>query len=109
VKTQSEHKIKAFQLNNDGEFVSEAFNRFLKYYSIENQIYTLYTPQQNGMIEHANYTIVEMVKKMFHVETSRHCFRQNMWPMQFMHETNVSCTTCMHIEVYCYDSICKME
>lgn len=45
VETQLEHKIKAFQSDNDGEFVFKAFNHFLKDHGIKNQTFTPYILQ----------------------------------------------------------------
>jgi predicted acetyltransferase len=55
-------------LDNNGEFVSKAFNQVLKDHGIEKQMFIPYTPQQNGMAERVNCTIVEMAKNMFRVQ-----------------------------------------
>ena len=67
-ETQSEHKIKAFRSDNGGEFISKAFRRFLKKHGIERQPSTPYTPEQNGVAERANRTIVEMARSMIHAQ-----------------------------------------
>jgi transposase InsO family protein len=67
-ETQSEHKIKAFRSDNGGEFISKAFQRFLKNHGIERQPSTPYTPEQNGVAERANRTIVEMARSMIHAQ-----------------------------------------
>lgn len=64
VETQLEHKIKAFRLDNDGNFTSKVFKRFLKDHDIEKQTSTPYRPEQDGLVERVNRTIVEMTRNM---------------------------------------------
>jgi transposase InsO family protein len=66
VETQSDHKIKVLRSDNGGEYVSQAFQEFLKTHGIVHQTSTPYTPQQNGVAERANRTIVEMARSMIH-------------------------------------------
>lgn len=68
VESQSEHKMKTFQLNNDNEFISKAFNHFLKDHSVEKQMSILYVLQQNGVAKRANCIIVEMTKNMLYAQ-----------------------------------------
>jgi transposase InsO family protein len=68
VETQSEHKIKAFRSDNGGEFMSKAFLKFLVDPGIAKKTSTPYRPQQNGVAEHANLTIVEMARSMIHAQ-----------------------------------------
>jgi transposase InsO family protein len=75
VEKQSEHKIKAFRSDNGGEFTSKAFERFLQAHGIERQLSTPYTPQQNGVAERANRTIVEMARSMLHHQN----LNKNLW------------------------------
>jgi transposase InsO family protein len=55
---QSEKKINVFQSNNGGKFLSNKFDEFLKNEGVTRQTSTPYTPQQNGVAERANQTIV---------------------------------------------------
>ena len=75
VEKQSEHKIKAFRSVNEGEFTSKAFEHFLQAHGIERQLSTPYTPQQNGVAERANHTIVEMARSMLHHQN----LNKNLW------------------------------
>ncbi len=59
VETQSEHKMKVFQSDNGGEYISKGFERFLRAHGIEKQTSTPYRPQQNEVAERANRTLVE--------------------------------------------------
>ena len=65
---QSGHMIKVFRSDNGGEFISKGFRRFLKKHGIEKQRSTPYTPEQNGVAERANRTIVEMARSMIHAQ-----------------------------------------
>lgn len=47
----------------------------MKDYDIENQTSTLYKPQQNGVVERANRTIVEIERNMFHIQNLYKSFR----------------------------------
>lgn len=68
VEKQSEHKIKVFRSDNGGEFMSNQFGELLKKEGIARQTTTPYTPQQNGVAERANRTIVEMARSMLHAQ-----------------------------------------
>jgi transposase InsO family protein len=74
VETQSEHKIKVFRSDNGGEFISKGLRRFLKEHGIEKQTSTPYRPQQNGVAERANRTIVEMARSMLHAQNLKKSF-----------------------------------
>ena len=66
VERQSEHKIKVFRSDNGGEYTSKRFDEFLCIHGIARQTSPPYTPQQNGVAERANRTIVEMAMSMIH-------------------------------------------
>lgn len=67
-KSQLEYKSKAFCSNKGWKFISNAFQLFLKKHSIERQPSTTHTPEQNGVAEQVNRTIVEMARSMIHVQ-----------------------------------------
>lgn len=54
---------------NDGEFVSKEFQQFFKEHGIYHQTSTPYTPQQNGVVERLNCTIVELAQCMLHQQS----------------------------------------
>jgi hypothetical protein len=68
VERQSEHKIKVFRCDNGGEFISKAFDAALRKDGIARQTSAPYTPQQNGVAERANRTLVEMARAMIHAQ-----------------------------------------
>jgi len=50
--------------NRGGGFTSHKFQNFSKENGIKRTLTTNYTPSQNGVVEHKNRTIVEMVWSM---------------------------------------------
>ncbi len=49
VENQIRKKIKVFRSDDEGEFKSNDFQKFLKSHGIQHQTSTLYTLQQNGV------------------------------------------------------------
>jgi transposase InsO family protein len=58
------HKIKVLRSDNGGEFVSKKFDAFLAECGIQRQTSAPYSPQQNGVAERANRTIMECARSM---------------------------------------------
>jgi hypothetical protein len=58
------HKIKVLWSDNGGEFVSKEFDAFLAKCGIQWQTSAPYSPQQNGVPERANRTIMECARNM---------------------------------------------
>jgi transposase InsO family protein len=57
-------KIKKLRTDNGREYLSKNFENFLKEEGISRQLSVEYTPQQNGVAERANRTLVEMARCM---------------------------------------------
>ncbi len=64
VENEIGHKIKVLRSDNGGEFVSKKFDAFLAECGIQLQTSAPYSPQQNGVAEHANRTIMECARSM---------------------------------------------
>lgn len=62
VENQTERKIKILRTDNGTEYLSNAFTDFCKMNGIQHQLTTAYTPQQNGVAERMNRTIIERAK-----------------------------------------------
>jgi transposase InsO family protein len=62
IKNQSGHKIQAVKSNNSIEYTSYKFAKFCHDAWIEHQYIVPYTPQQNGVSERKNRTIMEMAR-----------------------------------------------
>jgi transposase InsO family protein len=65
---QTNLKNKTLQSNNKGEFVSKKFDNFLHECGIHRQTSAPYTPQQNGVAERANKTIMECIRSMIRAQ-----------------------------------------
>ena len=66
VENLSEKKIKILRSDNGGEFTSNEFNDFCKEAGMKRELTNPYNPQQNGVAERKNRSIMEAVKAMIH-------------------------------------------
>ena len=66
VENLSERKIKILRSDNGGEYISNEFVSFCRDAEIKREITTPYNPQQNGVVERKNRTIMEAIKTMIH-------------------------------------------
>ncbi|CAL9019321.1 unnamed protein product, partial [Prunus brigantina] len=64
VELQSGYKIKKLRSDRVGEYTSTEFLQFCEEIGLERQLTVAYSPQQNGVAERKNRTIVEMSKTM---------------------------------------------
>jgi hypothetical protein len=56
--------VKCLRTDRGGEFNSNEFNDFCKQSGIKRQLTAAYTPQQNGVAERKNRTVMNMVRSM---------------------------------------------
>ncbi|CAJ2639700.1 unnamed protein product [Trifolium pratense] len=66
VETQSGCKIQFLRSDNGKEYTSTQFNLFCEEAGIVHQLTTPYTPEQNGVSERRNRSIMEMARCMLH-------------------------------------------
>ena len=66
MENQTEKKIKVLRTDNGGEFCSKEFEELCKKCGIAWQKTTPYTPQQNGVAEKMNKTLMERARSMLH-------------------------------------------
>ncbi|KAL4387066.1 hypothetical protein GQ457_09G030440 [Hibiscus cannabinus] len=59
-ENQSDCKLKVLRTNNGGEYVTNDFNDFCRDFGILHQLTVPRTPQQNGVCERRNRTVLEM-------------------------------------------------
>ena len=59
--------IKTLRTDGGGEYINDQFNTYLSIMGIERQVTVARTPQQNGVAERANRTIMEAARSMLHV------------------------------------------
>ena len=66
IENISDKKIKTLWSDNGGEYTSKEFEAFCKDAGIKRELTTPYNPQQNGVAERKNRTIMEAVKTMIY-------------------------------------------
>lgn len=64
IENQTDLKIKKLRTDNGREYVNKQFQMFLREHGIEHQTTVPYSPQQNGVAERANRTIMEAARCM---------------------------------------------
>jgi transposase InsO family protein len=64
VERQSDRKLKAVRTDNALEFTGSEFEEFLTEHGIDHQFSIPHTPQQNGVAERLNRSLVEKVRTM---------------------------------------------
>lgn len=64
VECQTNKKIKVLRSDNGTEYKNKQFDEFLEKCGIKRQLTVPYTPQQNGIAERANRTLIEMAKSL---------------------------------------------
>nr|GEX85783.1 retrotransposon protein, putative, Ty1-copia subclass [Tanacetum cinerariifolium] len=69
VELQLGKKIKALRSNKGGEYLSQEFKDYLSKNGIVQHLTSPYTPQQNGVSERRNHTLLDMVRSMFNLTT----------------------------------------
>ena len=55
-------------MDSDEDYISKAFDDFFSKHDIAWKTSSPYTPQQNGMVEQAHRTIVEMARFKIHTQ-----------------------------------------
>lgn len=63
-KTKFGKKVKCIRSDRGGEYLSNDFKKYLAKEGITNQCTAPYTPQQNGVAERKNRTLIEMARCM---------------------------------------------
>ncbi|GJX55292.1 putative RNA-directed DNA polymerase [Tanacetum coccineum] len=69
VELQLGKKIKALRSDRGGEYLSQEFKDYLSENGIVQNLTSPYTPQQNGVSERRNRTLLDMVRSMFNLTT----------------------------------------
>jgi hypothetical protein len=65
IKNLSERKIKILRLDNGGEYTSKEFVSFCRDVGIKRELTTPYNPQQNGVAERKNRTMLERSRSSY--------------------------------------------
>lgn len=61
-ENQRDKKVKCLQSDNGGEYFSNAFSKYLDDNGIERRVTVPHTPQQNGVAERFNRTVMDMAR-----------------------------------------------
>nr|GFB86663.1 retrovirus-related Pol polyprotein from transposon TNT 1-94 [Tanacetum cinerariifolium] len=69
VELQLGKKIKALCFDRGGEYLSQEFKEYISKNGIVQHLISPYTPQQNGVSERRNRTLLDMVRSMFNLTT----------------------------------------
>ncbi|GJS30316.1 zinc finger, CCHC-type containing protein [Tanacetum coccineum] len=62
VETETGEKVKVLRTDRGGEFLSNQFTTYCNETGLERHYTSPYSPQQNGVVERRNRTVVEMVR-----------------------------------------------
>lgn len=76
VEKESKMSIKCLRTDRGGEFNSMEFNGFCKENGVKRQLTTAYTPQQNGVAERKNRTVMNLVRAIL----SEKKVPKSFWP-----------------------------
>ena len=66
VENQEGKKVKNLRTDNDGAYTSREFEKYLQQEGIRHEVTVPKTPEQNGVAERMNRTLVEMTRSMLH-------------------------------------------
>ena len=66
VRADDASLLQALRSDNGGEYLSNDFRSFLADNGIRHQLTVAYTPQQNGVAERMNRTLLNLVRSMLH-------------------------------------------
>jgi transposase InsO family protein len=89
VENLTRRRIKVLRLDNGGEYTSKDFSDLCIEARIKWEYIVLYSPQQNGVVERKNKTIIEATEVMIHDQN----LPMIMWEeasMKIMHVQNKS-------------------
>lgn len=75
VEKESGHYIKALRSDRGGEFMSNEFKRCCYEHGIHHFLTVARSPQQNGVVERKNRTVLNMVRSML----KRKNLRNELW------------------------------
>jgi transposase InsO family protein len=81
IENLSERNIKILRSNNGGEYTSKEFLNFCKDVLIKRELTIPYNPQQNGVVEQKNRTILEAMKIIIHYQDLPMC----LWVVVYVH------------------------
>ena len=78
-ENQTNHKIKVIRSDNGGECTSKEWETFCQQHGILHQKSVPYTPQQNGVAERKNRTLLNATRSMLATSKCTIDFRKMQW------------------------------
>lgn len=66
LRNQQNISVKTFRSDGGGEYINEAFNNYLKLHGIKRQITAPNSPQQNGVAERYNRTVLTIARSIYY-------------------------------------------
>ena len=84
VETQTDCRLKVLRSDNGTEYSSNEFLKYLATNGILRQTSATYSPEQNGVAETANRTIVEAARSMLYEKKIRWNFGPRQPQQQFI-------------------------
>ncbi|GKF26138.1 putative ribonuclease H-like domain-containing protein, partial [Tanacetum coccineum] len=64
IENQIDHRVKTIKCNNETEFKNRIMNKFCEIKGIRKEFSVAITPQQNGIVERKNMTLIEAARTM---------------------------------------------
>ena len=89
VENLFEKRFKSLRSDNESEYESREFAEYCKSKGIKKDDTISYTPQQNGVSERMNRTIMDTSRSMLHHAELPLSFWQRLYQLQFTCETEV--------------------
>jgi transposase InsO family protein len=74
VELESGEKLKTLRSDRGGEFCSKEFHKFCEVHGIKRELTAPHSPEQNGVTERKNRTVVEMARSMLQEKNLGNCF-----------------------------------
>jgi transposase InsO family protein len=76
LRLNNEHPncLKAIRSDNETEFKNASFDQFCVEHGVDQQFSTPHAPQQNGVVERKNRTLIEMSRMMLDEHKTPRCF-----------------------------------
>lgn len=85
IEIETGEKIQTFRTDRGGEFVSHEFNEYCEKAAIKRHLTSPYSPQQNGVVERRNRTMMEMARSILkHMKLPNY-----MWGEAIRHVTYI--------------------
>ena len=78
VENQCQSQIKTIITNNGGKYCSTKWKTFCKSHGISHEFTTSYNPQQNGVVERKNRTLLDASQSMLQVADLHNRFWQEV-------------------------------